>query len=145
MLYVVCKSKSDAYRFATIAAVIKYGDLTSENIRNLSRGGVFASVFKSAIEIGDEAVMKSALEIVGVCAQVEFVSEYEAIVELLPEILGAGTKLDSTVVAVMAILSRYEISAQQMKKLGLKELFISRFSRDPNYKKYSSTFLNNMK
>lgn len=130
---------------ATIAAIIKHGEVTPSIIANLSKGNAFTSIFQTAVEIGEESVMKSALEIVGVCAQIDFVDEYETIIDLIPEILEIGTKLDSTVVAVMAILSRYETSAVQMRKLGLEELFIARFSRDPNYRKYSTMFLNNMK
>ena len=144
-LFISLSSERTSSYLSNISSIIRCVDLTPELVASFSKKKVFDAVFRGALTKADEAAYKSALEIVGVCAQIAHAPDYRLILDSIPTIIDAHPKLEATVMPVLTILSMYEDYVDMIKQLKLDRVFLDRFSSDPNYEKYAATFIQNMK
>ncbi|OHT01568.1 TKL family protein kinase [Tritrichomonas foetus] len=135
--------ENDSRVLTHLSMIIRRFKIDKDLINNFSESGVFKSIFTASLDFGDDIALHAAMMILLKVGKVGFAPEYLMLGESLKEIVISNRKIAGTAVSAVTLLSQYPLCAKKFKDLKFDRLF-KQLLKDPEYKEYAETFLDNL-
>lgn len=135
--------ESDSRFFTYMSAIIRKFPVDEKLVQSLSEGGVLTSIFRTALEFGDDIALNATTTILLKLGKAAFSPEYLLMAPYLKEMITADRQSSRTAVAAVTLLSQYPLCAKKFKDLKLDRVF-KQLVKDREYREYAEVFLENM-